>query len=497
MGAIIKPILAYLLLRDGHAVPIHGIDPDDIKASGKSIIRREGVPLGHVQGLNAVLDSLGFDGDTGDFRRHHWPDVQDLLGRHGLTSYCNLFDVEPNYLMFHIMRLSHMRRALADRLAFGPDPLPRRVFLGYGHDWRSWNSHFALEAASPLAPVMSENDFDSDDPEVIRAWVFRRRLQLSDFHNFVGDQLFDIEGFPHPDYTLCYPANTPAPQKAGDHYKARRVAEMFRKFVDQRQDGWVEIVPVNDKRNLFILKGPDGKFDIVWRNLRESGPPLPGAGTPGHSLDAAVPTAGQLGGPDFESWNYYRPNAWAEKERHAADYHCYPPGNRATLDKPDDLKNLERYLRDKGVYPVSGAAPETTSGLGPVPTVAGLDGDVVRRRRVQMQQSERVVNASHHPEPSSPAPAAPPRRRTPRNRRNRPAQASTPTPSTRQGVDFSLSEQRHPAQRAPDAPDLPGLRGPVPIAPVPAVPLSLRDRLGRVQLIGRTADRHDVLRQLP
>ncbi len=70
------------------------------------------------------------------------------------------------------------------------------------------------------------------------------------------------------------------------------------------------------------------------------------------------------------------------------------------------------------------------------------------RRLGEGWAGERVVAASHRPEPSSPAPAPPPQPRTLRNRRNRPAGAATPDPIDRQPAPIRACGQRHPAQSA-------------------------------------------------
>ena len=71
--------IAWLLLRDGHAVPITGLAPDDFKAARWRTVQAPETSLQHTQGLKAIVDCLGFHGDFGNYTREHWPQVQAFL----------------------------------------------------------------------------------------------------------------------------------------------------------------------------------------------------------------------------------------------------------------------------------------------------------------------------------------------------------------------------------------------------------------------------------
>jgi hypothetical protein len=70
----------YILLRDGHAVPLSGISPDELKVGAKHrVLHPEKDHLKHRQTLNAIVSCLGFHGDFGTFQSKGW------LRRHGAS----------------------------------------------------------------------------------------------------------------------------------------------------------------------------------------------------------------------------------------------------------------------------------------------------------------------------------------------------------------------------------------------------------------------------
>jgi hypothetical protein len=62
--------LGFLFLRDGHAIPLCGISPEEIKQGAKHRVLHPDVdPLRHRQTLNAIVDRLGFRGDFGSYQK--------------------------------------------------------------------------------------------------------------------------------------------------------------------------------------------------------------------------------------------------------------------------------------------------------------------------------------------------------------------------------------------------------------------------------------------
>src|SRR5690554_660479 len=86
------PILGFLLLRDGHAVPLSGISPDELKSGAKHLIPKpDEEPLRHRRCLDAIVDCLGFNGDFGTFKNEGWPQFEAFLRKNHCTDQTGLF----------------------------------------------------------------------------------------------------------------------------------------------------------------------------------------------------------------------------------------------------------------------------------------------------------------------------------------------------------------------------------------------------------------------
>jgi len=333
--------ISWLLLRDGHAVPIFGLSPEELKESCRATIKHAGCELKHTSGLNAIVHCLGFDGDFGDYKTRHWKRVRHTLAEHGLREYGNLFKVPTNDLTFQGME--RQRRSLADRLFLGPKPMPRRVFTGYGHDWEAWDKLFSEVGpggdAANSGPVPTE-------PEAARKWIYRHRTDLYGNLNFFSDHLLDLGEPGKFEAATYFLKDVSEAERRRVLANKRIVVEAFRQFIDQQQDGWLEIIPLTD--NLALLKGPDGTYDLVWRNLRMS--PPPSIGYSGRFMLDPRDTPGFVWAEqDFTTWNYFRKGGWDEKERHEAEQFHYAQGGKAGEDYPGEEVILERLLQSRGM----------------------------------------------------------------------------------------------------------------------------------------------------
>lgn len=336
--------ISWLLLRDGHAVPLTGLSPEALKTSRGETIERDNVVLKNTSGLNAIVHCLGFDGDFGDYKTTHWPHVQRLMANRGLREYRNLFDVPINDLTFGLMK--DRRRALADRIFFGPTPLPRRVFLGYGHDWESWDRLFDFVDLSGWGP--RDDVFVPTELEKTRRWVYRHRSDLFGNIDFFSDHLLDL-GHPGTIEPAVYFLNiVGVVERLQTIARIRKVLEAFRWFIERRSDGWIELVPVTDR--LVLLAGPQGSFDLLWANLREAPPPKRAEGTGWLKLHPMDLPSSLVAEKDFVSWNYYRLGAWDEKERHESEGHYYAQGGQAQPQYPGSDVILRQYLQAMARY---------------------------------------------------------------------------------------------------------------------------------------------------
>lgn len=334
-------VISWLLLRDGHAVPLTSLEPDAIKHSARKTLEHPDHEIAHVQRLNAVVDSLGFRGNFSDYKARHWPTLRAQLDGRGLHHQVDLTDPGTNDLLHNV----GMRRALADRLFASGRPMPTRVFTGYGHDWKAWDAMFDT--------VHMDFRFDRWVPKpseaANRRWIYAHRADLTAAHNFIGDQLVDAHGSA---VMTEYPEVEPQTLES---------VAAFRWFIGQRSDGWVDIVPTAAK-NLVVLAGPEGCYDLLWRDLR-TGPP------PAHVHDDRIDPLHPLDRPPvlvsglerFPTWLYYHRDVWFERDQHLAEQRHYDSGGRAGIAYPGVTTLLERHFTTLGKYVA------TTAGLAQPP----------------------------------------------------------------------------------------------------------------------------------
>lgn len=324
--------IAWLLLRDGHSVPIAGLSPDDLKAARDATVERTGVPLKHTSGLNAIVHCLGFDGDFGDYQNDHWPKLKALLEKNGCTERIDIFD-RGMYLdlAFHVSR-----RAFADRYYLGPSPRPTQVFLGTV-------DHFERYTPEEL----HKRNFSREPPRVpddapfpvVRDAVYANMSDLGPFWNFLGDQLVRPASRPFVQQ-LYFTMDADPSERARTLEKAKIVVALFRRAIEMSPEGWVDIVPVTD--SLLLLRSADGKYDLVWRALRE-GPP-PAQLTPDSLRDL----------PQFarrarfgNSLLYFDKAVWDERDTHEAELLHYRTGGKGGLHYPGPDELLRRYYESR------------------------------------------------------------------------------------------------------------------------------------------------------
>lgn len=350
----IRPI-AWMLLRDGHAVPIAGLSPDELKESAWKTITRGDNKFGHQRRLNAIVDCFGLSGDFGDYVNTHWPRMQQILE---LRSRRNLFDQPPNDLTFR-----PSRRALADRLTLVAN-LPTRVFLGYDYDWSTWDRLFG-EGRPGWWP--EDDTFEPGDLETTRRWVYRHRTLLtSSATNFIGDQWLDVAPrATEPVLTMYRPTQEQDP-------RAARVMKALRWVLDRDDAGWVEVVPVS--KRLVLLTTQSGAYDVVFANLRETPPPTHGLSEPASLLHPIDTPSSLQRDADFETWNYFRRDAWEEKEQHEAEARHYASGGMAGASYPGVATIVERHLRAEGIYGEKPRYPSASTTPDELQRVVESDG---------------------------------------------------------------------------------------------------------------------------
>ncbi|MDO4231969.1 MAG: hypothetical protein Q4D19_07550 [Lautropia sp.] len=323
-----KP-LGYLLLRDDHVVPVHGLSPEQIKFSANSVVWKEDKPqVRHNALLTAIVKEFGFCGDFGDYKNTQWPDLQRFLAENGCTDQINIFAVSGCIDLAFGIGSGPKRRDLADRVFHGDkDRLPERIFLPYGTDWSVFDRRPLWGVPEQAIPFLS---CEKAEAEKILSDLFGDRYNrggcrqfLFGQYGFLDDKLVDLKNPVFVDKTHL--------EKGGDEHAKRLQRERFetavRAFRRLQQcllRSWVDLIPYNN--NIIILRAHDGRWDLVWRDLRESLPP--DFSEVCKRERASIEDCPSYVEESFqrERRRYFKRAFWDEKEAHEAEQFYYDQG---------------------------------------------------------------------------------------------------------------------------------------------------------------------------
>ena len=399
--------IAYLLLRDGHTVPIQGLDPESLKRARKATLQYGNIPLKHLTGLNAIVDCLGFDGDFGTYKREHWPKLSAFLERHGMRERVDLFvqRSEP-YIGFNLFW--GKRRALADRIfssGYPQERLPTRAFTGYGFDWDEFGPLYAAGTPNPrmwkpAEPGVEftwehrEEFYESQGQppvgmEETKQWLYSRTLTLNMQHSYMSNHLLEVARR-EQDVPMLYgaweeTAITPPGKGHPDLtvYQDEETLEAFkvlRWYLMQRPEGWVTVHRYND--NLVIIEGPGGAYDLLWRNLRTKSPPTFESNKFGEETH-------------FDTWYYYQQGRWKERDEHEANHHFYRAHKR---DYPGESRLLMEYFASTDEYNERRMPHRPSIGLRFTPVAVEDRGELWVSDLITKVQFERFLTETGHRE---------------------------------------------------------------------------------------------------
>lgn len=318
-----QPNPGYLLLRDGHAIPLHGISPEHIKAGAKECVPNpDADQMRHGRCLNAIVGRLGFRGDFGDFLRAGWPEFQRFLKHHGCTHRAGLFPADHGGCidLYFGAHGGPGRRQLADRIFNDIAARPARVFLGYGVDWRAWDSGNGHDA--PAAAIASLGTDRAAAARKVRN-LFSQRTALMGQWGFLDDKLVDVPVPTLVDKTY-WPAGAPAADRKRNVEELAAAVKAFRRVFDPQLAGWVDVHRFNDR--LVVLRSGDGGWDILWRDYREDQPPQLGQVGSIAGIDVADIPSRLLSKDERRRLLYLRQDSWEEKEEHEAEQAFYDRG---------------------------------------------------------------------------------------------------------------------------------------------------------------------------
>ncbi|AGC45340.1 hypothetical protein MYSTI_04039 [Myxococcus stipitatus DSM 14675] len=373
----------WLPLRDGHAVPIDGLWPHELKVAAKAV--RQGPrerEIQHTTTLNAVVKALGFEGGFPGYLREGVPRLERLFREQRLQKPSNFFGAPYS-------RHTLSREALSGRLFHSGRPMPRRVWLGVdGFDWELIVSaaqpylpsreRWMTVSYKPLGHLISEARQDSSLAPLLLA---KHMDEWTSGANFLGDVLLSPRDGSGAVLETYWQNDSSLELRTRSTRAAHAVMAVFREWIEQSPLGWVDVLPVTN--TLVILRGPEGAWDFVFANLRGHAPP----GRPFATSLAAEDVPNRL----FQSeccadFEYARAGVWRYRETHLAEEHFYATGGKSA-EYPGGAEVLRRYLVSTGdmnelpppspvTYPADWSAVEAAGKrlfVSPLVTIADFD----------------------------------------------------------------------------------------------------------------------------
>ena len=367
------PKKKYLPSMRFHQAPIIGLSPDDIKSAAKQMLKvrylrdREEISLKTTQ--NFICKSLGFTGGFAGYRDEYSEQLLPFMESESLTILANLID---SLLVDNIVRFTH--RQIADRLFNNDGVMPTRIFTGQGvraidllrFAWESENHKVVCQFTgieTKPHELIPENGLAISNPEGTLNYG-----DVTYFRNMLGDQFLDFADASRNIKVVpeVYFENMNEGRVAEEE-RLVRAGQILRSLVLELDDGWVDVVPYNE--NLVFLRCKDGRYDFVFRGMRdtpfEHNPYMP------YLRNEDVPKTRNR--YDFWRWLYFpscgegdqRPpyKGWLEKDTHEAEKMFYAVGGTQRGNPGGEI--LRDYLIGKEAYKPPLETSAWTKGFHP------------------------------------------------------------------------------------------------------------------------------------
>ena len=303
-----RPVQFVLLPMEHHAVPLAGLEPDEIKAAAKATHRNPGHEVRHTTILNALAKALGVPGGFPGYI-HAFPRIREFMQHHDLREHVNLV---RNH---ELCTLRITRRQLSDRLFNSDLPRPERVFTGIGFDWDSIHPY---EVPQPRGAFQFEGDFEevTESAEATRLFLAAHWIAFAEpALNLLGDALVQPRLRPELVVKIYYSPDCSPDFREKEQERVGKCTAVFLDFIDRGDRGWVQILPCTDR--LVFLKGAEGTFDFVVADVRDD-EPRPDSPFAGHLRQDDIPSTVRLA-DYYERWDYSRIGRWHERDIHEAE----------------------------------------------------------------------------------------------------------------------------------------------------------------------------------
>ena len=287
-----------------------------------------------------------------DWFESEQPKITGFLSEHGMSVPTDL--IKWSYAPGFAGPLTAQQ--VADRLFNSGLPLPKRLFTGVGSLLFAPFGYGRLDIQE-VAGRMFWTDQDRyafceehADEILLRAEHMKggtgsayldmtgRMLMLNAVSEFIGC-MYNLMGSNLMEPAVGDPVMRSYNMSEEELAFELQLFRLFRKEIENSDDGWVEVLPVPENDNLIFLKGANGSFDWVVRDQRDeafSSNPV----YPFFNKDE-VPKAmdqSKLGGH-----LYFATGTWAERLEHDAETRHYAEGGTAA-NWPGYAKLIQREL---------------------------------------------------------------------------------------------------------------------------------------------------------
>lgn len=355
--------LKYFFTKEYCSCPLNSLSPEEIKKSYSNELSKYDIKK--VRYLNLVSKTLGFQ-DWTNYQKEYTNQILPFLKENELKVYA------PNNKI-NILKSKHgdinfSYRKIADRIFLSNQPMPKKIFTGYGCKIDNFLINYGLPPIIINDKIFTNIDelhkYRKDIVSLIKSEIYcniKENLELDylitslsifkNLQNLIGDT-FIIDDKKEKEHIGCLYQN-----KIGlsQEYDFQEIGNIFHKQLLEINKGWIEIIPFN--KNLVFLKAKDGSYDFVFRSLRDK----PFISEFGKYIRTKNIPSLLNEEYDFDRWLYFgfkeknknikeiKPfDIWLERDAHLSEVEYYK--NNTLQDYPGQNSILKDYYTKKGTY---------------------------------------------------------------------------------------------------------------------------------------------------
>lgn len=355
--------LKYFFTKEYCSCPLNSLSPEEIKKSYSNELSKYDIKK--VRYLNLVSKTLGFQ-DWTNYQKEYTNQILPFLKENELKVYA------PNNKI-NILKSKHgdinfSYRKIADRIFLSNQPMPKKIFTGYGCKIDNFLINYRLPPIIINDKIFTNIDelhkYRKDIVSLIKSEIYcniKENLELDylitslsifkNLQNLIGDT-FIIDDKKEKEHIGCLYQN-----KIGlsQEYDFQEIGNIFHKQLLEINKGWIEIIPFNN--NLIFLKASDGNYDFIYKNLREK----PFISEFGKYIRTKNIPSLLNEEYDFGRWLYFgfkeknknikeiKPfDIWLERDAHLSEVEYYK--NNTLQDYPGQNSILKDYYTKKGTY---------------------------------------------------------------------------------------------------------------------------------------------------